>query len=613
MTGTSTRPHASGSLFDRVDVCLLTETPHPTAPLPTSTSALAQSLVGQGHRTKVLAMPQGQTAAELRTLPYVIPGVVPVVQVRRKHGPVVFDPVIFAGRFEAVRHIWGTIATPEVNELLLECLKHPARVYVATAWSQLLPAVVAAEYHGAVVLFAPAVDDLAACPITPGSMAMRDAVHEQMVVPSLLTVVVADATQRAAYQAIYGDRVFDEIGGVQQLVPVTAAIVDAALPMAVPRDASTDHPAAMQALTARADTTPLLSIAIPTFQRSRLLLDTLSSVCAQAARYGLESQLELVISDNASADDTEAVVAWLTTQTRIPVRYHRNAVNRGVGFNVMQAMACSTGTFCCLLGDDDFLIEGALPRMLQALVAPEEVALVVFAASDMVFGYTEPTRISLEAVTRQYFYHVGNLGLAVVRMAPCRPSMTERSWTDLQRFWPQTQTYFYAMLAVGGAADGACPALAVPSPVVFQPLHGPLTTYTGRYRWDEGCFSLYDVALRLQPEMPTWFMPVIHETYFQPRFQSLRAPLLESYGVQDQEADRARAVQTMAETLALCATWSTRMGAESAAVLIEITDVLMRYAAPASVDGLRERLDLVHAALHTPRDFALSGIPAAAA
>jgi glycosyltransferase involved in cell wall biosynthesis len=56
---------------------------------------------------------------------------------------------------------------------------------------------------------------------------------------------------------------------------------------------------------------------VPTYNRSRFLEGLITSVFAEAERHGLEDQVEMVVSDNASADGTGEMVARL--QCPLPV------------------------------------------------------------------------------------------------------------------------------------------------------------------------------------------------------------------------------------------------------------------------------------------------------
>src|SRR4051812_49672125 len=71
----------------------------------------------------------------------------------------------------------------------------------------------------------------------------------------------------------------------------------------------------------------LLSICMPTFQRAAILRRTLEHLAT-----GGGTAWEVVISDNASADDTEAVARAFRGRFH-GLRYARQAANRGAGAN----------------------------------------------------------------------------------------------------------------------------------------------------------------------------------------------------------------------------------------------------------------------------------------
>lgn len=110
---------------------------------------------------------------------------------------------------------------------------------------------------------------------------------------------------------------------------------------------------------------PLLTIAIPTYNRSRYLRELLSALHDQVAR---ESRVELIISDNASPDDTPSVVAEFQ-QRGLPVRYLRNEENIGADGNFLQCFEEARGKYFWLFGDDDILLPGALRLLIERLAA----------------------------------------------------------------------------------------------------------------------------------------------------------------------------------------------------------------------------------------------------
>lgn len=104
-----------------------------------------------------------------------------------------------------------------------------------------------------------------------------------------------------------------------------------------------------------------LSICIPTYNRAAFLGEALDSVIRQATE-----EVEIVVSDNASTDCTEALVR--DYQTRFPrIRYHKNPENLGADRNFLKVVEQAEGEYCWLMGSDDALAEGAIAIMLAAL------------------------------------------------------------------------------------------------------------------------------------------------------------------------------------------------------------------------------------------------------
>jgi abequosyltransferase len=107
-------------------------------------------------------------------------------------------------------------------------------------------------------------------------------------------------------------------------------------------------------------TTPLLTVAIPTYKRAQTLRRALDSVVTQLPA---EGGVEIRISDNASPDETPAVAAEYGR--RYPcIRYSRNEQNRGADFNMYKLVRESSGEYVYMLSDDDVLLPGALARIL---------------------------------------------------------------------------------------------------------------------------------------------------------------------------------------------------------------------------------------------------------
>jgi hypothetical protein len=114
----------------------------------------------------------------------------------------------------------------------------------------------------------------------------------------------------------------------------------------------------------------LVSIGIPTFNRAAKLRRAAESVLGQTHR-----ELELVISDNASSDDTEAVCRELCAGDP-RVRYQRSPVNRGPTANFNALYEAVRGEFAMMLSDDDWLEASYVEHCLAGLLADPSRSLV---------------------------------------------------------------------------------------------------------------------------------------------------------------------------------------------------------------------------------------------
>jgi abequosyltransferase len=104
-----------------------------------------------------------------------------------------------------------------------------------------------------------------------------------------------------------------------------------------------------------------LSICIATFNRARFLDETLESIIVQASQ-----DVEIIVVDGASTDDTAAVVARFAD--RFPrLHYYQQAINSGFDRDFDRAVALATGVYCWLMSDDDILKPGAVAAVLQAI------------------------------------------------------------------------------------------------------------------------------------------------------------------------------------------------------------------------------------------------------
>jgi glycosyltransferase involved in cell wall biosynthesis len=117
-------------------------------------------------------------------------------------------------------------------------------------------------------------------------------------------------------------------------------------------------------------TDPLVSIGLPTYERAKTLARALGSALAQSY-----VSLEVIISDNASRDGTEALCREAAAHDQ-RVRYLRQERNVGPTANFNLLFAACRGDYVLMLADDDWLDPDYVLLCLAALRADVGAALV---------------------------------------------------------------------------------------------------------------------------------------------------------------------------------------------------------------------------------------------
>ena len=117
---------------------------------------------------------------------------------------------------------------------------------------------------------------------------------------------------------------------------------------------------------------PLLTLGVPTFNRSRYLEKCLHALCSQA---GNDAKIEIFVSDNASTDETPKVVAAYEKKYR-NIRYVRQETNVGGSANFEYLRSHAKGRFVMILGDDDYLQKGVVANLLQIMEKSSDLSLI---------------------------------------------------------------------------------------------------------------------------------------------------------------------------------------------------------------------------------------------
>jgi len=91
-----------------------------------------------------------------------------------------------------------------------------------------------------------------------------------------------------------------------------------------------------------------ISICIPQYNRINYLLRSLSIIEGQTYR-----DIEIVVSDDCSTDDTEQQIKNLIQTYKYPLVFSKNIINEGYDRNYRKCIELATGDYAFVIGNDD--------------------------------------------------------------------------------------------------------------------------------------------------------------------------------------------------------------------------------------------------------------------
>jgi abequosyltransferase len=109
----------------------------------------------------------------------------------------------------------------------------------------------------------------------------------------------------------------------------------------------------------------LLSICIPTYNRAKYLDETINSIVSQK-RFQETEEVEIVVSDNCSEDNTKEVSENYIKIYGDKIRYYRNSENIKDA-NFEKVLACGKGVFLKLNNDTLMNNEGTIDAILEVI------------------------------------------------------------------------------------------------------------------------------------------------------------------------------------------------------------------------------------------------------
>ncbi len=137
---------------------------------------------------------------------------------------------------------------------------------------------------------------------------------------------------------------------------------------------------------------PLVSVMIITYNSAHFIVETLDSVLAQDY-----PNLEIIVSDDASTDETCQILQEYHLQYPNIVKPIFNKVNQGITKNSNVALWACKGEYISLMGGDDVMLPGKLSCQISAMKQDDNCVL----SYHNVEVFNESLSTSVLYVTRQ--------------------------------------------------------------------------------------------------------------------------------------------------------------------------------------------------------------------
>lgn len=104
-----------------------------------------------------------------------------------------------------------------------------------------------------------------------------------------------------------------------------------------------------------------ISICIPQYNRIQYLVASLEIIKKQTYH-----DIEIVISDDCSTDNTEEIIFALIKDYKYPIVYNRNDQNMGYDYNYRKCISLASGKYAIVIGNDDSIFgENSIHKIVE--------------------------------------------------------------------------------------------------------------------------------------------------------------------------------------------------------------------------------------------------------
>ena len=228
---------------------------------------------------------------------------------------------------------------------------------------------------------------------------------------------------------------------------------------------------------------PIISFCIPTYNRA--------SCVVQCVKWILEypsNDIEIIVSDNASSDNTQDSLSQITDAR---MKYFRNDRNEGVAYNIDRALHEAAGEFCFLISDEDEVNAEKILKLIEIIKRNSELAIIYGSVQSAdISGNTWDgpgvCRLTAgeQAIKQMSFKHPYLSGIIVNKNLYGRVK-TQKDWYEKDLFYPHE--YLCFLLASLGDI------LVIEDTIVFTHDYDNIT-----YSGNRGISNAYSFEGRLQ-------------------------------------------------------------------------------------------------------------------
>jgi len=228
----------------------------------------------------------------------------------------------------------------------------------------------------------------------------------------------------------------------------------------------------------------LLSICIPTYNRSEYLKTCLENLAVQLKDHYIKEKIEIIISDNSSQDNTEDIVKKFQ-KILGNIKYFKNEKNIGFDENTIKSVLLAKGKYCWNIGDDDLIQNGGI-KFIADFLQNNNVALITVGFNSFLDKNTalkfnnglKNCKISFSDSPEEFWkkgYCQGTFGIFI---------FNREQWLKInRRNYTKLWAYYEIILKM-------LPASKMPMAHASCPL-----VFIGQdYRWNEGGQALFTVC-----------------------------------------------------------------------------------------------------------------------